>query len=281
MSEKFYDAHTIFLRFDIPDKTDKHVISQITEEKIREHILNAISVYEKANPDAQKVGRSMHINIPRAKYKNIAYVHLESKEVYFLIVGKNADGTDRLKYEAFEETNCPEFPNSKKKLYFTYLPPLIDISSIEFSCGTVGVSAKRASVGNISQNRMSNILKFSECPAWLSHERIQEYFKRFVPNKNDKYPIINSNSESMVFITFDPSTRDAQFSLLMTMDSSITQKDPFSTFVLSKDLSLEHSYKTARDIASALTMGEALQKKEFNAPIRPSISLRNSHKALV
>lgn len=113
-----------------------------------------------------------------------------------------------------------------------------------------------AFVQDLEDKYCHNVLCCRNVPSWITEKDLKAVFtpyasnsitkvKRKFKNKEikDTYPFVTINDNRVAFITFDPSTKDAQFALLM-----MRKVDLVSPFDTSQTCTLvfNHSYNTSQ-----------------------------------
>ena len=233
--DKFYDTHTLFCR-----------TGPASEKQL-------VDYFEKITSNECKI----HVNVIK---NGIAYIYVESSRVYYMLLGKNPDGTDRIVYKECDQN---KWTVSEGKVP-TCLPSLIEIPPIVINDITYNVVIEKASVGRVNLFRLASTLKCCDVPEWVTNDRLKEMFSVYAtdsitPRKRtnkglvfyEAYPYINISSDRTAFIVFDPATRDAQFANYMVNGKILTNNNE------EKVLVLEHSYKTERDMNKGyLTLSE-------------------------
>ena len=196
-------------------------------------------------------------------YFGFGYVHLTNEKVYWMLLGKNPDGSDRVfeymdpNWVAPIDDLTPEEKKAKYSKMKWYeitdeedksvhpvikeiLEPLMPIPGYKYdkvqyqhlkNVSNEGDEVQeygyfelsRAYARNNEPNKIANILCARKIPEWIPEFVFKNKFKIYA-NSNDEsetYPIVNmiegkNDTGNVVFVEFDPSTRDAIFALLMT-----------------------------------------------------------------
>ncbi len=219
------------------------------------------------------------------KYFGFGYIRVSDPRVYWMLLGKNPDGTERIEEKLDASWTMPKNPNdgltmeeilekNKNKSWYDIgkeedlyiqpkikivLPSLITIPGFSYDRDQI-IHLKELAIENESKAEVPKIgyfeisrayatdpepgmLKHRLCarnvPDWIPVEAFKAIFSFYlsetkkesvsvrIGNKEvtDTYPIINfvdsKNGGRIVFVTFDPSTHDAIFALLMTKKTHI------------------------------------------------------------
>ena len=235
--------------------------------------------FEKAIEDAEKILKKktncrFKINLlvtKEGEYFGYGYIWVSSTEIYWMLLGRNPDGTERV--EEYPDPDWKPPIKDKSKINITdktwsdiaeeedsyvqpmikkVLPPLITIpgynyddeqyehlsSQTDEEVPKIGhFEISRAYAIDAPSGTMKHRLCARNVPDWIPNEAFKSIFS-FYPSgrKSDKkdrkdnkdkknrknkkeYPLVNfanTKKGKIVFITFDPSTKDALFTLLMT-----------------------------------------------------------------
>ena len=234
------------------------------------------------------------------KYFGFGYIRVSNPKIYWMLLGKNPDGSERVEERLDSNWKMPVKANeglsieqilekNKDRSWFdiskeedlyvqpkikVVLPPLVTIPGFLYDKEQIAhlqdlqreeqeeededfdpaILEKKLKVPNIGYfeisrayasdpepGMMKNRLCARKVPDWIpaeafkaifsfyvSHESTKEKVLHRVGNRNveDTYPIVNfvesKNAGKIVFITFDPNTKDAIFALLMTKKTHIT-----------------------------------------------------------
>ncbi len=241
------------------------------------------------------------------EYFGFGYIWLSNPEVYHMLLGKNPDGSDRIK-EYLDPNWIPPFPAPKmteeershmfktmswfeitieeeKYIHPTiteYLNPLTTIPGYRYNdeqynhlremavregtepndVPTMGYfEVSRAYTRTVDDGKMSNVLCARQVPSWVPPQDFKEHFtycaddsrvkiKRKISGSDnhvyDTYPFVDLIDSKdprykTAFVTFDPETRDAAFSLLMNRKVTMYPDDPEKKHVLIFDHAFENS----------------------------------------
>lgn len=272
--QKVYDTHTL------------HVLTGVARKD------QLIKVLGEAIEQAEEIlGRSTNcqykVNILLTKngeYYGYGYIYVSSEEIYWMLLGKNPDGSERI--EEYPDPNWvkPEVDKSNEintgKSWFDFveeedayirpmiknqLEPLIQIPGYEYDedqyihlqnlaknnpqessdvpkMGYFVIS--RGFARDAEYGKINNVLCCRAVPDWIPMNILKNIFSMY--SDNDEYPIISHingrkyKKTKIVFIKFDPSTKNAQFALLMTRKLRI--KHPTKKH-LRCTLILDHAYE--------------------------------------
>lgn len=272
--ERYYDEHTLYI--------DSGVA---TEAQVSKCLKEAIEKGEKLLEENNKCRFKVNLIVDKeGKYYGFGYIRVSDPRIYWMLLGRNPDGSERIEEYPDPNWSPPKRENltveeiiekSKKKTWIEQveeedafiqpmikkqLPPLISISGYEYDdeqrrhlkelggeevevplLGHFEIS--RAYATDTQTNMLKNRICARNVPDWIPLEAFKSIFSFYVSDKNkkgkiymgnkeieDTYPIVNfvdSNKGRIVFITFDPQTKDALFALLMTRKVRIVHpKDP-------------------------------------------------------
>jgi|LakMenEpi03Aug12_release.lakeMendotaPanAssembly.Ray.scaffolds.fasta_scaffold157991_3 hypothetical protein len=194
----------------------------------------------------------------------IAFVYVSNKEVYNMILGKNPDGTERLKHnkklkakKSNQSINWGDSSDDEEIIDTIILEPLIVLEPIQLNDEqkpyyiepVVNLVINRALIYKLEDKYIHNILKTKKIPHWITHLMIKKLFSPFASDNTtkhsriikgkkitDTYPFVNINKDGICFIIYDVKTNDAQFALHMMKKTTITQDNKTITLVFN------HSY---------------------------------------
>jgi hypothetical protein len=207
-----------------------------------------------------------YINIVESKTGfRCAYIYVTNKHVYYAIIGKNFDGSERIKYVDDPDFVEPEIPlDEALELYYKrdlsscfnwaddteqfediqnkYICPKIKISEpvlIEIPNYNLGCSIEfgPAYVKPVPKNYKHNVLVCFSIPKWITVENLKYHFAKFntykVPSdsiEKKKYPIISikhgpNPKGGNARITYHHSTNDSHFALIFSKYVTITNKN--------------------------------------------------------
>ena len=217
------------------------------------------------------------------KYFGFGYIRVSDPKIYWMLVGRNPDGTERVEeypdpdwtpptskpktrqenldsltqkswFELAEEEESFIQPKIKKAL-----PPLVTIPGYPYEVEQMkhlieleiekGIpdpiipdigffEISRAYASDPPSGMLKNRICSRNVPDWIPLQAFKAIFSSYVTDKTkkgtyysgkkeitDTYPMVNfvevKKGGKIVFITFDPATHDAIFSLLMTKKTKI------------------------------------------------------------
>lgn len=247
----YTDKNTLYIR-----------TGDATKEEVSDAIRSAIDRYEKIHN--KKIKCNYMVNVVQSKDGNffgISYVRVTNTEVYNMLLGLNPDGTERIEYEEIEEQeeqeeqqkNWSNFslddvsemdwadcvdewtaPTQKKKIVISHKKePLMNLNCIRLGELAVG----RAIVKDLDENQKHDVLVSKNVPTWINVDDIKKRFTPFSSDSKTKYkktyngrvnyityPDVNIKNGN-IYVRFCPSTRDAQFALLMMKKTVVKSKD--------------------------------------------------------
>jgi hypothetical protein len=284
--QKHYDEHTIYC--DTAVATEKQLA-----DAFRQAILDAAKVLGEKNTCKFKVNLLVD---KEGKYFGFGYVRVSDPRVYWMLLGRNPDGSERV--EEYPDPNWlpPTDPNTnlsveeiiernKNKTWAELaaeedkyiqpiikkqLPPLITLQGYEYDeeqrkhlrqlaleeerehskdkgklneIPTHGYFAiQRGYALDAPEGYFKNKICARNVPDWIPLEAFKSIFsfyvsgesknkKVLVHGKEETYPLVNFFSSKkggkIVFVTFDPNSKDAIFALLMTKKTNIVHpQDP-------------------------------------------------------
>ena len=264
---KYYDNHTLYVTSGVAKEEQLYKVLKagVKETEIK---INKLNPNTKLECDV-KVNLIVNKN---REYYGFGYVRVSNESVYWMLLGKNPDGTDRVvEYpdpnwvaptEKSEQNNLSEmswFEIAQEEdkriqpIIRENLGPLMVISGYKYDemqykhlqdmalldgkdpskVPTTGYfEFARAYTRDVEDGKIANVLCARQVPDWIPTTAFKNIFKPYVSDpikkvlldnkEHDNYPIVklidnkNKNDDRTVFITFDPSTKDAMFCLLMT-----------------------------------------------------------------
>ncbi len=213
MSYKHYNNHTLYIRTGIAHRY-----------QVEEILKNAINQLN--------IKTEIFVNLISSKdgYCGCAYVWISSPEVYNAIVGKNLDGSERVRYEDDPDWKPPtdstdkswgDRMENKECLRTTiYLESLLSFDGYDFDQKQLdnmsNLSTKKgyikiyqAFVLDVEPNLNRHILIAKNIPEWITEEMLKDKFspftsdtktkiQRFINRKRifDTYPFINIYNHS-------------------------------------------------------------------------------------
>lgn len=279
---KHYDEHILFV--DCGVATTKQV-----SECIKQAILDAEEVLEHSTNCRFKVNLIVG---KKGEYFGFGYIYVSSSEIYWMLLGRNADGTERIeefpdpdwtppvdctqnKSKDDTKTKDPQGSANGSTQGFAQktwidiveeedakiqpiikraLPPLVTIPGYKYDEDQLAhlreisnnqdipemgyFEISRGYATDAPQGRIKHRLHARNVPDWITEAAFKSIFSPYTSDtkkegtvrlgnesKTDKYPIISflnpKHGGRIVFISFDPLTKDAIFALLMTKKLSI------------------------------------------------------------
>jgi len=158
-------------------------------------------------------------------------------------------GTYRLTEE--QKRIYPDLITSIAKHNNTYTPDMKIVVPDEEELACSG-----AFVTDVEDKYVPNVICARGAPTWLTEAFVKKYFEpyasdttskasRFVAGRSikDTYPFVTINSSGMVFVTFDPRTRDAQFCIHMKRKAVMIDPSNKNNKVI---LFFNHSYRPSK-----------------------------------
>jgi hypothetical protein len=273
-----------------------------TQEQVAECMKKAIADAEKILKVKNSCKFKVNLIVDKeGKYFGFGYIRVSNPKVYWMLLGKNPDGSERVEEKLDPNWKMPENPNanltfdeileknrnktwydiSKEEEQFVQpkikvvLPPLVTIPGFHYDKDQIAhlkdlaredaeneneegeqeegeltlkevpdigyFEISRAYASDPEPGMLKNRLCARNVPDWIPVEAFKGIFSFYVSNESkkdkatirvgnkeitDTYPIVNyvesKNGGRIVFITFDPNTKDAIFALLMTKKTHIT-----------------------------------------------------------
>jgi len=248
---KHVDGHTILLYSEFASKSQILNVLVKCQEKYNRDIKS-----ESDPPNTE-----IHVNVVLNRDDHpigISYIWVSSPGFYNILLGKNIDGSDRTElirdydptdtdYQSISDwSDIVEFDDNNS--HVEILEPLINIPKITLTDDQYKLAIKVTK--NIEYNREIELypkaafvlepeegnssfeLCCSRCPSWITANQLASIFKRYIPidRRSDGYPKVairnpyQKKGFKIATVKFDPSTRDAQFALLMTKKINLTNR---------------------------------------------------------
>jgi hypothetical protein len=252
-----YDYHTLNVK-----------CYNATLEQIKNVFNNAFEKY-KLNHD-KNIECSFYYNLilnKEGQSYGIAFVYVSNKEVYNMILGKNPDGSERLKYnkklkekKANKSINWGDSSDDEEIVDTIILEPLIVLEAIELNDKlepVINLVINRALIYKLEDKYIHNILKTKKIPYWITPLMLKNMFSPFASDNTtkysrivkgkkilDTYPFININKDGICFIIYDVKKTDAQFALHMMKKTTITLDDKTITLVFNHSYNLSNTSTT-------------------------------------
>jgi len=288
---KYYDNHTLYVTSGVAREEQLHAALR-TAIKDREVRLNIENITEFLKQKDINVNQDNYLDLivkhglkyitiecdikvnlivnKNGEYYGFGYVRVSNEEVYWMLLGRNPDGTERVieypdpnwsppaKTEILEEnvTEMSWFEIAQEEDKYIHpvikedLGPLMVIPGYKYDVTqykhlqemaivdgkdpskvpTMGYfEFSRAYTRDLEPGKISNVLCAKQIPDWIPAVAFKNIFRSYSTSNNIEYPTIsitdNKKDGRMIFITFDPFTKDAMFSLLMTRKVRIKHPD--------------------------------------------------------
>ena len=236
---EYFDKHTLYFT------------TKLLEVEIKQQLVKVLSMahdlYKNwAESNQPKLTLKYKINCVHnreGKYLDHGYLWVDDAPIYYCLLGKNFDGSERICYKDEVEVTTPEEQSSSEwgdlpEVEEIPMPPLVQLDEIKLV---------PAFVGEVGENYDPHVLCCRNCPAKLKPEVLKNIFSNFsTSRKTDRgkpvYPLISirpskGNGICLAFVTFDSQTLDAQFCLLMTKKLKVENFD--------EPLSFSQCYRTS------------------------------------
>lgn len=193
------------------------------------------------------------INLPIAydgKPRCCAYMYFSNPEMYWILLGKNPDGSERVEYYDDPEWICPEretktFTNwadevEEEELYICPqlsrpLPPLIDIPPIVLTTSQIEwmtenspetdptiyrMKFSSAFVVPVEPPYLHNKIVCGGIESWMTEADLKRLFGKYSTSRNRDFPKYEIRGNRGI-ITYDPHTTDGQFAMIMMKKRTI------------------------------------------------------------
>jgi len=259
MNTQMYDNHTLNVK-----------CCNSTLDQIKNVFNNAFEKY-KLNHN-NDIECSFYYNLILNKQGDsygIAFVYVSNEEVYNMILGKNPDGTKRIKYTkklkekpTTRSSNWGDSSDDEEIIDTIVLEPLIVLEPIklnnmqkQYYLEPIDLVINRALIYNLEDKYIHNILKTKKIPHWITNLMIKNLFSPFASDNTTKYsriikgkkimetyPFVNINKDGICFIIYDSKTNDAQFALHMMKKTTITQDNKSITLVFNHSYNLDYTF---------------------------------------
>lgn len=231
---KIYDDHTLYVK-----------CGDATAEQISNAFYCALTTYLENSSDPIETDCRFRVQMVVNKQGQClkkAFVYVTDSRIYYMLLGKNHDGTDRIEYREDSSFIVPSAGKIVNDAGWTTplhkrmprkipinLPPLIVLPPVEIEGEKFHLLLDRATASTIDTQRfLPNVLKCKDLPEWLSRDDLKSFFTPYATSKvtgftkyykgvkiAEQYPIVNINKDRVAFIIFDPNTYDAHFALHM------------------------------------------------------------------
>ncbi|AHH01672.1 hypothetical protein pv_105 [Pithovirus sibericum] len=178
------------------------------------------------------------------EYLGFGFLHVHDRRIFFALIGKNFDGSDRVQYSEPEIS-----PEDKHEGWADYpeeeevpLEPLISFDEIRFS---------PAELPPLDRKFCPDVLCCRSFPKEILTSELLTLVKPYCSSKQVKYPKVTLvapekkrrteieaiSGNQIAFIGFDPATDDARIALMMIRKSQIRNFQ----------LSFQHSYRSIKN----------------------------------
>ena len=244
VNQHYYDEHTLYIDSGVATKEQISKCLQIA-------IQNAEEILGKESRCKYKVNLLVNKD---GEYFGYGYIWISSSEIYWMLLGRNPDGTERIEefpdpdwkppereketvetknwFDIVEQEDSFVQPTVQKKL-----PPLVTLSGYPYNKEQIEhlkeldgevpkegfFEISRGYAIDSPPGTMRNRLCARNIPDWIPVEAFKSIFSFYV--QDGDYPMVNfvnpKKGGKIVFITFDPSKTDALFTLLMTKKTTI------------------------------------------------------------
>ncbi len=195
---RYYDLHTICIQSEGYSREQLEHIFRTSLRRTRKELNMKLACDFRVNTIIKKGG----------DYLGVSYLFVSNPEVYHLLCGRNADGSDHKEEMLIshgESASDSWADIAEEEEYIDIqLPPLMTLASLKL---------EPSFVLDVPDVFRCNVLCSRNIPEGLTKEDIRAAILPFCPSRKT-YPLVEI-SHQIAFVTFDPSTRDAQFVLLM------------------------------------------------------------------
>ena len=257
---KYYNKHTIYVKSDYG--TNEQLIECLEQSLIQ--VSNSL----KLNVSCKFKSNLICDN--NGNHYGYGFLWVTNPQVYYMLIGKNPDGSSRLEYYddpswtpsiSSDSKSWADISDNEPPKLSRNLPPLMTLPPFTYSKSQKNIlntdksngffQLSPAYVTDIDPKFSHYILCCRGIPNWINENDLKNCFipyasdsttkiPRKIKNKRfyDTYPFVSINDKKIAFITFDSTTRDAQFCLLM-MRKTILVKENNSC-----ELVFNHSYNS-------------------------------------
>lgn len=250
MSIRMHDEHTLYVESGVA-----------TEAQVSECLAGAIEQADKVLGYNTKCKFKVNLIVGSdGKYFGFGYIRVSDSKIYWMLLGRNPDGSERFREYLDPNWTPPETPvkSGEDKSWIDIieeqdsliqpkikeeLPPLITIPGYNYDeeqikhlkeleetedvpqIGYFEIS--RAYATEPDKTMIKNRICSRKVPDWIPVEAFKSIFSAYISDNEEKdiYPSVNfvesKNGGRIVFITFNPNTNDALFALLMTKKTRI------------------------------------------------------------
>lgn len=285
---KYYDNHTLYVTSGVAREDQLHTALktaikdreiQLNIETLRDFLKrhnikedadqnNYLDLIVKHGLKYVSIECEIKVNLivnKNGEYYGFGYVRVSNEEVYWMLLGRNPDGTERVieyldpawtppSIKEVDHTEMSWFEIAQEEDKHIHpviredLGPLMIIPGYKYDTTqykhlqemaiidrkdpdkvpTMGYfEFSRAYTRDIDAGKIPNVLYAKQIPDWIPAAAFKNIFKIY-STFNSNYPIINIDNKKegkVVYITFDNGTRDAAFCLLMTRKVRIKHPD--------------------------------------------------------
>lgn len=254
-----------------------HIVTGVaTEEQVKASLKSAIA-------EALRVCKQMKLNVTDGRFKvnlvsnrhgetfGYAYAWIVSPDIFYLLIGRNPDGSER-----FEKIDDPDWipPDTGSSNWADIteledcpkirraLPSLVKLPSYQFTEAQKRLMAKKdnnsfgthgqfecgpAHVSEPGPEFIPNVLCGKNIPMELTADDLKGLFRPFISDPTKKnvkiikgikseeyYPLVSITAKRLAFVTFDPSSRDACFALKMARKITLSKTNKIYTLIFNR-----------------------------------------------
>jgi hypothetical protein len=260
--------------------TDSHTLyvtsGPATNDDLRSSFLKALKRVAKTLNKPSLARCQFEVNLIRDRDDNpygFGYLYVSDPAVYHLLLGRNPDGTERVKIVDTSPPLSPiellQHPLSEmdwvaegQKICLQSLAPLMILDAVEWTLSQRDFLPRLRScppeveagnfvlgpaiVKEIRPGHIPHVLCSKNIPPWLKESHVHKHFRLYSSHATyPKVKIQRGRHKPCVFVEFDPASRDAQFALLMATKSVFKNPDPQSGET--KVLIFAHAFKNAKN----------------------------------
>ncbi len=247
-----YDTHTLHI-----------TCGAANESQVINAFKEAIKKFQ--NKLGSKVDGRFRVNLThkRGSPLNFGFIFLPSSEVFWVLLGKNPDGSER-------NENSDDGGWNDGDDWADEPEPLLTLPVISLSVEqqramtntpyadhtTADIRVERARVTPVDHRVLAHVLKVKGLPIWLTAQRLRQLFAPFAEDSTTQrkgwlfrqevvspYPWITITDSRVGFIAFDPNGNDAYFALLLIKNFSFTDSGSRNTF----EAKFAHAFSSDRD----------------------------------
>lgn len=253
-----------------------HIVTGIaTEEQVKISLKSAII-------EGLRICERLKLNVTDGRFKvnvvsdrngetfGYAYAWIVSPELFYLLIGRNPDGSERFEMVDDPDWTPPDINSSNwaditeledQPKIRRSLPPLVKFHSYQFteeqkrlmtrkgtSFGTHGqFECGPARVSEPGPEFMPNVLCGKNIPMELTAEDLKGLFRPFVSDPTKKhikrskgigseenFPLVTITTKRLAFVTFDSSSHDACFALKMARKITLVKLNKTYTLIFNR-----------------------------------------------